>query len=164
MGEFKPPRFNAYCYGRLKMEEFGTQSHDNIKINAYYERIYKVLDTASERLYTPKPEIPIRTNYSKTKKDYHDMVIGIIEEQNAEVGWSTMLAVFVGTKMMVRRYKERNPLFATMLCVDMWLVFNKLSSLWSFPKEHRVKLAERHIASLIVPTIFTPNSVVMFGI
>lgn len=138
------------------MKEFG--ECEEIRINDYYERIYKTLDDTSERLYeatrrvgaTTTESIPLRTNYLKTKKDYLDMVLGIIEETNAEVGWCTMLAVLAGTKMFVRRYKVRNPLFASMLCLEMWIVFNKLSLLWNCPtNSHRVRLEERHVSSLM---------------
>ena len=130
------------------MNEFGER--EEIRINDYYESIYKKLDDVSERLYRPCSVIPLRTNYLKTKKDYLDMISGVIEEQNAEVGWCTMLAVLTGTKMFVRRYKDHNSLFAIMTCLEMWIVFEKLSLLWNCPTNaHRVRLEERHISSLM---------------
>ena len=132
------------------MKEFG--EHEEIRLNDYYESIYKKLDDKSEMLYRPcvASIIPLRTNYLKAKKDYIDMIMGIIEEQNGEVGWSTMLAVLTGAKMFVRRYKDHNLLFAMMLCLEMWIVFEKLSPLWNCPtNSHRVRLEGTHLSSLM---------------
>ena len=124
--------------------------HDAIRIDGYYEGIYKKVNDAFETFYEPRSDIPLRTNYLKTKKDYLNMILGIIDEQNAEVGWCTMLAVLTGTKMFVRRYNRHNPLFASMICLEMWIVFEKLSVLWRSPtNSHRVRLEERHIDSLM---------------
>ena len=128
MVKFKQARFNFYCYTRLKMD-MGLWEHKYDSINPYYEyeSIYKRLDIEADRLLDRLGErvLPVRSDWLKTRKDYLGMILAIIDEQKV-IGWITILAVFAATKIIVRRYKECNPLFASMLCVEMLIVFNKL--------------------------------------
>lgn len=136
------------------MDEIGAA---DVKIKDYYEKVYKQLCEVSEGYIDifSDMKLKLRNNFQKVKDDYSSTVLHIIEQQNRQVGIDTLLMIFTITKIMIRQYKNHNvgELFCTLIGLEMWLVFDQLSSLWVFPSNsHRVKLEDWHVKSLTYKT------------
>ena len=125
----KLSKLKKYCYVRLKVDELGLSEYENVSVNEYFEPIYKTLYDVSEKLYQDPANTPIQTNWLKAKRDYTDFLSGYVsytEKHDIKTGWHNVLALFVITKTMVRRYRDINLLFASLFCVEMLEALNKL--------------------------------------
>ena len=132
MSQLKFSKFKKYCYIRLKVDELGLKDYDYLDIEDYFEPIYKKLYDESEKLYKPNNNIKIRNNWLNVKKDYLDILCGVVEEQKGNVDWKTFLGILIATKLMIRTYKQVNPLFASMLCLEMLDIMKKLEHVCSW--------------------------------
>ena len=125
----KLQRLNYYCYTRLKVDELGLGEFDDDVIpNEFHEGYYYTLNVESEKLYMNGlwgRLIRRRYDWVKAKRDYQDMTSAIIDELKGKDNWSCVLGVFTATKIMVRRYKEANPIFASMFCLEMFNALNR---------------------------------------
>lgn len=115
-----------YCYTRLKSDELGLVQIEGV--SSPYAPYYAVLDVESELLFRPLDDvIPLRCEWDKAKKDFQKYSKVFLSDLSEKVCWSGMVGLTAIAKMFIRRYRAVNPLFASMICVELLEAMNELS-------------------------------------
>ena len=111
---------NFYCYTRLKADELGLTHLEDVVPSTTYAPYYTALDIESELLYRPLDDVIIlRCDWDKAKRDYQKYTKSFLNGLSVHASWSGVIGLVAVTKMFIRRYRETNPLFASMFCVEM---------------------------------------------
>ena len=121
---------NFYCYCKLREDELGLTHLEDIDVvsKSSYTPYYNALDVESELLYRPLDDIHVlRSDWPKAKADHEKYSRSFLNEMNDDdVSWIGVVCMVTATKMFIRRYRETNPLFASMFCVEMLGMMNEM--------------------------------------